>query len=50
MSPVGDPVTSVGQISRVADGGSHHIWWGGPNSYGDKDLWTNRKGNKMGQP
>jgi hypothetical protein len=44
----GDPVTSIGRVPRVADGGSHQIWWGGPNSCGNKDPWTNSKGNEMG--
>jgi hypothetical protein len=44
------PLTPNGRGPRVADGRSHQVWWGGPNSYGNKDPWTNRKGNKMGHP
>jgi hypothetical protein len=46
--PVEDPVTSIGRVPRVADGGSQQMWWGDPNSYGNKNPLTNRKGNKMG--
>jgi len=47
---VGNPITSIGHVPRVTDGGSHQICCGGPNSYGNKEPWTNRKGNEMGQP